>query len=292
MTIVLVGANGQLGSDLRRVLNADYQAGQIVPLTRSDLDVTDHGRVREFLAERAPRVVINTAAYHRVDEVESNPFWAFEVNAIAVHNLASVCRDLDCVLVHVSTDYVFGGADRTTPYAEADPPFPVNVYGSSKLAGEYLVRSTCPRHFVVRSSGLYGVAGSSGKGGNFVERMLCLASEGQDIRVVDDQRLAPTYTVDLARKIVALLQTDRYGLYHVVNAGSCTWYEFAREIFRLLGAEARLSPTTSAAFGAKARRPRYSVLQNRALRAQGQDDLRPWPEALRAYLSERRPREG
>ena len=178
-----------------------------------------------------------------------------------------ICRDLDCCLVHFSTDYVFGmDAGRGRPWTEDDPPGPLSVYGLSKLAGEYLVRSTCPKHFVIRTCGLYGVRGSGGKGGNFVETMLRLAGNGKPLRVVNDQRCTPSYTADVAAAVASLLATNRYGLYHVTNAGNCTWFEFAREIFRLADVRVELTPISSLNSGAPARRPDYSVLSNEKLR--------------------------
>src|SRR5207245_2771295 len=168
-------------------------------------------------------------------------------------------------LVHYSTDYVFGlDGSRATPLTEDDSPGPVSVYGLSKLAGEYLVRSICPKHFVIRTCGLYGVWGSGGKGGNFVETMLRVAGQGKPLRVVADQVCTPTYTVDLAEATAALLPTGRYGLYHLTSGGSCSWYEFARAIFELSGVRADLSPITSAEYKAAARRPGYSVLAAKA----------------------------
>jgi len=159
----------------------------------------------------------------------------------------------------MSTDYVFGGDEtRTTPYLETDAPAPINVYGVSKLAGEHLVRYLLERHFIFRVTGLYGVAGSSGKGGNFVELMLRLAREGKDIRVVDDQRLTPTYTVDLAQQIAAVIETEHYGLYHATSQGDCTWYEFAAEIFRQSGLGPNLGRAKTGDFGEKATRPAYT----------------------------------
>jgi dTDP-4-dehydrorhamnose reductase len=173
--------------------------------------------------------VINTAAFHRVDDCELDATSAFAVNAVAVHELARTCRELDAVLMHLSTDYVFGAERaRSRPYAESDAPGPVSVYGASKLAGEHLLRSSWSRHFVVRSSGLYGRATSQSKGGNFVEIMLRMASVGRPLRVVADQRLAPTSTHALAQRLVALLDTDAYGLYHLTAGGECSWYEFGR----------------------------------------------------------------
>ena len=170
---------------------------------------------------------------------------------------------------------------------ENDLPNPLNVYGVSKLAGEHFVRSLCERHFIVRTSGLYGVAGSSGKGGNFVETMICMAKENRPIRVVNDQVLTPTYTRDLAQKILELIQTDAYGLYHITNSGKCSWYEFARRIFGLLGLNPNLKPTSTKAYGARAQRPAYSVLSNEKFNSLGYERLRPWWEALEAYLKER-----
>lgn len=282
MGIVIIGASGQLGSDLMRRLAGE----EVVPLTHRDLDVCDHGATRAALERLKPTVVINTAAYHRVDECEDNVERSFQVNGYAVRNLAEVCRDLNAVLVHLSTDYVFGG-ERHLPYGEEDRPMPLNVYGVSKLAGEHLLQATWDRHFIVRSSGLYGTAGASGKGGNFVETMVRLARDGRPIRVVDDQVLTPTFTEDLARKIGELIQTEAYGLYHVTNGGECSWYEFARTIFELLNLKPNLAATTTAAFGARARRPSYSVLRHSRLSALGLDDLRPWRDALREYLREK-----
>lgn len=283
MKVALIGANGQLGSDLARVL-----AGwcDLLPLTRAQLDVCAPDAVRAVLGEARPDVVINTSAFHKLEECEEKPDQAFQVNALAVRDLARVCRDLGSVLVHVSTDYVFG-ADRRTTHAETDPPGPVNVYGVSKVAGEHFVQALCPRHFLVRTCGLYGLAGASGKGGNFVELMIRLAKEGKPIKVVDDQVLTPTATKDLAAKIKELIQTDRFGLYHVTSSGQCSWYQFAGRIFALLGLTPDLTPTTTASFGSKVQRPAYSVLAHNALLRNGFEDMRPWPEALRDYLVEK-----
>lgn len=282
MRVVIIGANGQLGTDLVKVM-ANWD---LVPLTHADLDICDFVYTRKVLEDKKPDIVINTAAFNRVDDCEEEVSKAFWVNAFAVRNLAQVCADLDCVLVHISTDYVFDGRKRE-PYTEDDPPNPLSVYGASKLTGEYFVRNICPKHFVVRTAGLYGIAGSRAKGGNFVETMIRLAKEGKSIRVVNDQVLTPTYTRDLAEKIQELVQTEAYGLYHITNAGGCSWYEFAAKIFELLGLHPEFGPTTTAAYGAKAKRPAHSVLAHERLNQLRMDDLRPWPEALKAYLAEK-----
>jgi dTDP-4-dehydrorhamnose reductase len=280
MRIALLGANGQLGNDLRSVLIAD----EVTALTRADFDVCDTARADEVLDRVHPEVVINTTAYHRVDEAEGRADLAFAVNAVAVEHLGRWCAARDATFVHFSTDYVFRG-DVPAPRRETDSAEPVSVYGASKLAGEHLARLAAPRHFVVRTCGLYGRGGSAGKGGaNFVELMLRLAREGKAIRVVGDQVLAPTSTQDLAAAVARLIRTERYGLYHITNTGSCSWFEFAQAIFELAGVEADLSPTTAAEHGARAARPAYSVLAHEALLAAGLPDLPPWRDALRRYL--------
>lgn len=283
MKTAVLGAAGQLGRDFCPRL-----AGEVVPLTRAQADLTQPDAVRDALAELCPDVVVNCAAYNFVDKAEAEPQAAFAVNAFAVRDLALICRDLDCVLVQFSSDYVFGlDAARRTPYLEDDAPGPVSAYGTSKLAGEYFVRALCPKHFVLRTCGLYGVHGSGGKGGNFVETMLRLAGQGKPLRVVHDQTCTPSYTVDVAVTAAALIATGRYGLYHLTNGGGCTWYEFAAAIFEWAGVRADVTPITSAEFGAAARRPAYSVLSPAELEKAGVMAPRPWRQALAAYLAER-----
>jgi dTDP-4-dehydrorhamnose reductase len=280
MKVLIIGANGQLGSDLVKVMDDQ----NLIALTHKDIEICEFAKTRNILTEKAPDIVINTAAYHKVDECEENVEKTFEVNTYAVRHLAQVCRDIGSTLVHMSTDYVFGG-EKNEPYTEADSPNPINVYGVSKLAGEYFVKNICKKHFIIRTSGLFGVAGSSGKGGNFVETMIRLAKEGKSIKVVADQVLSPTYTKDLAANIRDLIQTDRYGLYHITSHGECSWYDFAKAIFELTRLEPEFSPTTTEEFGAKAKRPGYSVLVNHNLKALGLDNMSVWKEALENYLT-------
>ena len=280
---VVVGANGQLGHDLRARLE-----GQVTGLTRPEFDLTRTEAMRAKLTELRPDIVLNCAAYNFVDRAESEPDAAFAVNAWGARHLAEICRDLDCVLVHFSTNYVFGLDDqRRIPYVESDCPGPISAYGMSKLAGEYFVRATCPKHFVIRTAGLFGVWGSGGKGTNFVELMLRLAKEGKPIRVVADQVCTPTSTVDLALATIALIQTGRYGLYHLTNSGSCSWHEYAQTIFELAGVQANLTAVTSQEFGALAPRPRYSVMANEAYQTLGFSQFRLWRHALIDFLKER-----
>ncbi len=282
MKILVTGANGQLARDLVKAL----QLHEVMRTTHQELDVTDFGAVRALVKTHQPQVIINTAAFHKVDLCETEIVSSFQVNAYGVRNLALAAQEVDAVLVHFSTDYVFDG-NASSPYTELDIPNPVNAYGISKLAGEEFVNYTWRKSFVVRTCGLYGHAGSSGKGGNFVEMMLKKASGGGAIWVVGDQRLTPTSTRELARKIAELIQTQDYGLYHITSNGECSWYEFACEIFALQGVRADLSATTSKEFKSVARRPAYSVLANARLKSLGMDDLKHWKIALKEYLAER-----
>jgi len=292
MKIALLGANGQLGRDLQRALDShDVRA-----LTRKDFDVTDHARARAVLMGLRPDAVLNTTAYHRVDECESKPELAYSVNALAVLNLVRAANDANAVLAHISTDYVFDGNARQ-PYTETSDPFPLSVYANSKLAGEFLVRTMARRYLLIRTCGLYGAPSASPigrslkktrslkkEGGNFVEAMLAKARRGESIRVVNDQVVTPTYTVDLANQIARVLTAGHFGLFHMTNEGSCTWYEFARSIFELSGIEADLSPATSQKYHAPAARPKYSVLENARLKELGLNQMRHWRDALADYL--------
>jgi dTDP-4-dehydrorhamnose reductase len=281
--VAVIGANGQLGTDLVEV----FSNWDLVPLTHADLEICDFVHKREVLGRIKPDVVINTAAFVRVDDCEDEVSKAFWVNAFAARNLAHVCANLDCTLVHISTDYVFDGKKRE-PYTEEDLPNPINVYGASKLAGEHFVQGICEKYLIIRTSGLYGKAGASGKGGNFVETMIRLAEEGKAIRVVDDQRLAPTYAKDLAETVEELVQSREWGLYHITNNAECSWYEFAQAIFEELGMKVDLEPTTSTDYGAKARRPACAVLAHQKARQLGLRIPRSWKDALVAYLTTER----
>jgi dTDP-4-dehydrorhamnose reductase len=252
--------------------------------------------VRKALFKLKPAVIINTAGYVRVDDCEDKQDRAFSVNALGARNVAVVAQELGARLMHLSTDYVFGGPQPSTinhetinhpprPYTEFDVPVPLNTYGRSMLAGENFVKHLCSRHFIVRTSGLYGIAGSSAKRGNFVETVLRLARERNELRIVDDQVLSPTYTRDLAQKVAQLISTECYGIFHITNGGHCSWYEFSREILRLAGLKTPVIPVTSDQYPQKARRPGYSVLSNYHLRLLGMGDLRPWREALKDYLT-------
>ena len=283
MRVLVIGANGQLGTDIVKVLHSE----EVIPLTHEDIEVADEESVRKAISPYEPEVIISTAAYHKVADCERNDGKSFKINAIGAKNLANVCKERNAVLVYISTDYVFDG-EKGKPYIESDSPRPLNVYGISKLAGEYYIRYIWPKHFIVRTSGLYGLARCRAKGGNFIDLMLRLVSERDEIEVVDDEVLTPTYTADLAPKIAELIQTDYFGLYHVTNNGACSWYGFAQKIFEFCGLKVNLKRTTVEKFGTEVKRPRYSVLRNYALEKIGMDNVRRWDEALKAFLTEKR----
>jgi dTDP-4-dehydrorhamnose reductase len=279
MKILLIGALGQLGTDLRRVLTAH----EMVPVDKEEIDVCDAAQVDAMVDALAPQMLLNCSAFNRVDEAEDVPEAAFAVNTFAVRNLALAARRRNAVLVHFSSDYVFDGPGRR-PYVEADLPCPGSVYGISKLAGEAMVQAIWPKHFLIRTCGLYGYTGSRDKGTNFVEAMIRLAGQGTPVRVVSDQVCTPTSTMDLACTVARLIVTGAYGLYHLTSAGECSWYEFARAIFRTAGLHPEVQPVTSDQLRFKARRPAYSVLDNQRFRAQGFTDMRHWSEALADYV--------
>jgi dTDP-4-dehydrorhamnose reductase len=282
MKILLLGARGQLGTDFQKVLAADEVAG----VDLEEIDVRIPEQVSELVQSQKPALVINCTAYNRVDEAEDHPEAAFAVNTHAVRHIAVACRAVDAPLVHFSSDYVFDGPVRR-PLTEQDLPCPRSVYGISKLAGEHMLASLWPKHYIIRTCGLYGYTGSREKGTNFVESILRAAKGGKLLRVIDDQCCTPTSTMDLAGAVDRLVRSGSYGLYHLTSVGACTWYEFAAAALEIAGLGARLEPVTSSAFAAKAKRPDYSVLDNAAFRQLGFDDLRPWREALADYIGHR-----
>jgi len=283
MQIAVIGANGQLGSD---VVEAFTRKGdEVIPFAHSDIELSDIDSVSTRLQELRPHIVVNTAAMHHVENCEREPQKAFAVNGLGVRNLSLVARDIGATLMHVSTDYVFDGA-KASPYEESDVPNPLNVYGNTKLAGEYFVRSTVEKHFVVRTSAIYGRSPCRAKGGlNFIELMLKLAKERGEVRVVDSEFVTPTSTAELARQMVSLSRSDFYGLYHATAEGSCSWYEFAREIFAVTGTRVNLKAAAPNEFPAKVPRPKYSVLENRELKNHGSNIFRPWQDGIREYLN-------
>jgi dTDP-4-dehydrorhamnose reductase len=281
--IAVIGANGQLGTDLCRAFGASGE--EVVALNHDDIEVSDRTSVADALSKAQAEVVVNTSAMHNVPQCEEEPEKTFHVNAIGARNLAQVCNELDALLVQISTDYVFDGK-KGKPYVEGDRPLPLNVYGNSKLAGEHFIQSLSNNYFILRVSGLYGTHPCRAKGLNFVELMLKLAKEREEVRVVDDEVLTPTFTEDIADQLVKLLHgTDRYGLYHATAEGSCSWYEFAREIFSISESSVALHKASPGEFPVKVRRPDYSVLENKALKELNLNRMPHWKEGLKKYFN-------
>jgi dTDP-4-dehydrorhamnose reductase len=270
MRVLVTGAGGQLGLELAEVLPG--RGHETVALSRAELDVADPDAVEEAVGTHAPDLVINAAAFTNVDGCETETELAYSVNALGPRNLAQACGRLGCELLHVSTNYVFDGESQR-PYEPFDAPRPISAYGRTKLAGEELVRELTNRWYVVRSAGVYG------RGHNFVRTMLRVAAEREVLKVKDDEFISPTYARDLAGGIVEVAEAGRYGLYHLTNAGSCSWYEFTREIFRLAGIDVEVVPIPGSEYPLPAARPANGVLSS-----MGSFELRHWEEALADYL--------
>jgi dTDP-4-dehydrorhamnose reductase len=279
MKVVVTGGEGQLASDLVYALSRH----DVIALGRASLDIASPDAIDDVFAQEKPDLVVNTAAFHRVDLCEQEPEQSFLVNAAAPQRLARACDRSGATLVHFSTDYVFDG-DKTTPYRETDKVNPLSVYGSSKAAGEMAIRSTTERHLIVRTTGVFGLAGARSRHGNFVETMLRLAGKGQPMYVVSDQTLTPTYGRDLAESVRALVEAGTHGTVHVTGGGQCSWYEFAAEIVRLAGSPTPISPVFQRDRPVPARRPAYSVLAHDTLHRLGISEPQHWKEALQQYL--------
>lgn len=286
MKVFLIGVDGQLGTDIEQCFTSKgIEVLGLIGL--KEIDICNYDESLDKIRDSKPDLVINTAAFHNVDICEDEPEMAFKVNVGGVKNIAEICSELDIPLMHFSTDYVFDG-EKKSPYLEDDCPGPLSIYAISKHGGERVVQYMLDKYYVVRLSGLYGHAGCTGKGNmNFIETMLKLAESKKEIKVVDDQVLTPTSTIDVAEKLYELIMTGKYGLYHMTNTGSCSWFEFACEIFKIMGINIDVVPVSSEEFAAKAIRPRYSVLNNANLKDVGISDLRQWKTALKNYLINR-----
>jgi dTDP-4-dehydrorhamnose reductase len=284
MRLLAFGGWGQLGSELAALARDRHE---LIRPGRTEADITDPDAVVRSVSGAGPDAVLNLAAFHQVERCEQDPGAALAVNAVGAWNVARSASLAGARSVYVSTDYVFDG-NEPTGYAEDGPVRPVNVYGVSKVAGERLCGLASPDSLVVRGSGLFGHAGSSGKGGNFVETVLAKAEAGEALSVVDDQVTSPTAARDMAERILLLLERAAPpGVYHAANTGRCSWFEFARAILDLAGSSAHLAPRSSA--GDAVRRPRCSVLLDTKSAALGLPPARPWRDALRWYLSDRTP---
>ena len=284
MKAVLLGPNGQLGSDIQAANAAIGSRLSITPVGRAQIDLEDLDRTTLLLRNTPFDVLINCASYHKTDEVERNAQRAFTINAHLVQRLAEICAEKRARFVHFSTDYVFGSNDKREPLCELDTKAPLNVYGASKDMGENLTLQVGSDVLVLRVASLFGVAGSSGKGGNFVETMIRFGRERGELKVVADQFMSPTATADVADALLRLVHAGvEAGIYHVVNSGKASWHEFACRIVQFAGVDARVIPIASAEFATPAKRPPYSVLSNAKVGGLI-GPMRSWEEALESYL--------
>ncbi len=268
MKVLITGANGMLGKDLCPVFedNGLY----VFPFSREDLDITDCNNAKAIIETVKPQIIINLASYTNVEKAEEDEDTAFKINKEGVENIAKISKETGAILVHISTDYVFDGT-KNLPYTPSDTPNPLNKYGLSKLKGEEAVQKYADKYYIIRTSWLYGLYGK-----NFVETMVELANKGNNLNVVDDQTGTPTYTVDLAMGILNIIGKP-YGIYHIANEGETSWFNFAKEIFKLKNMDVNVSPCTSDNFKQKAKRPKYSVLRSDV-------PMRGWAEALKDYI--------
>jgi dTDP-4-dehydrorhamnose reductase len=274
--ILVTGAKGQLGTEMVKLLkDMEYE---VCGYGRAELDITNFEQVKNVIDHIHPNVVIHAAAYTKVDAAECEPDQAFLVNAYGTRNIAVTSERIGAKFVYISTDYVFDGT-ANVPYNEFAFTNPINVYGESKLAGEQFVRDLHSKFFIIRTSWVYGKHGN-----NFVKTMLKLAQEQKELFVVDDQIGCPTYVVDLASCIFQLIQTEKYGVYHISNSGHCSWYEFAKAIFEEANVNIVVNPCKTKDYQRPAQRPMYSVLDHMALRLNGFKELRHWREALKEFI--------
>ncbi|AIC96091.1 dTDP-4-dehydrorhamnose reductase [Shouchella lehensis] len=275
-TVLITGAGGQLGHDLVNIFSqANYQ---VHGLTREELDITNQDNVKSVFKEINPDIVLHSAAYTAVDKAEDDVDSAYLVNAIGTRNIAIESNKYDAKVVYVSTDYVFDGT-AVEPIHEFHDVSPIGVYGRSKLAGENYIRDLCNKFFIVRTSWVYGKNGN-----NFVKTMLDLSKRVENIDVVYDQIGCPTNTLDLAEKILELTDTNKFGIYHISNTGSCSWYEFAQTIFKITNNTVKVNPVSSDQFIRKAKRPKYSVLDHMSLRINGFKPMNNWESSLEKFL--------
>jgi dTDP-4-dehydrorhamnose reductase len=281
MKIAVIGASGQLGTDLTKTFQIDHK---VVALAHKDIEVTNYDSCL-ILKKHRPDIIINTAAFHITDRCEEELLKTFNVNAIGAKNIISVSRQIGATTVYISTDYVFDGS-KNEPYTEDDTPSPINTYGISKLAGEYYTKQN-QKHYIIRIASVFGAAGVRSKGGNFVEMMITKAKKGEPIAVVDDAWMSPTYSKDAASIMKEIIESKLpYGTYHATNSGYCSWYQFAEAIFQIRGLNPALTSLKTEQLSMKARRPRFSALRSTKLLQYG-IEMRGWKEALRAYLVEK-----
>ncbi|QGQ98467.1 dTDP-4-dehydrorhamnose reductase [Paenibacillus psychroresistens] len=275
MKILITGANGQLGRDLVEIIGLEHD---VIGFGREELDICDLEQCRSVINKEMPNLIIHAAAYTAVDLAESEEDLAFRINAFGTRNVTMAAEEINAKLCYVSTDYVFDGRSESS-YKEYDNTNPQSIYGKSKHAGELLVQSLSNHYFIVRTSWVYGQYGN-----NFVKTMLKLGKEKPNLKVVDDQIGSPTYTIDLCQFILELIASEKYGIYHASNSGSCSWFDFAKAIFSETDYVTKVEPCTTDEFPRPAPRPRHSVMDHQAIRSNNFTDLRPWREALKEFL--------
>lgn len=276
MKIIVAGGKGQLGLELSKQLSL-HSKYEVISTDRNELNILDFYQVNSFVEEIKPDVIINCAAHTAVDLCETDVENAYKINALGARNLAMCCEKIGGKFVQVSTDYVFDGRG-TRPYREDDITCPNSIYGTSKLLGEQFTKEFCSKYFIIRTAWLYG------DGNNFVKTMLKLSETNNELNVVDDQIGSPTSTVDLAKAIINLINTEYYGTYHGTCEGQCSWYEFAKKIFEIKNIEITVNPVTSEQFKRPAPRPAYSVLDNFMLKLVDLNTFRKWEDSLEEYL--------
>ena len=274
MKILIIGANGMLGSDLKEVLKSH----ELILTGSKDLDITDQNKVYQFISEKSPDIVINAAAYTAVDNCETHYNDAYAVNALGPKYLAIACKNNNIPLIHISTDYVFEG-NKKSPLVEEDKLGPRTVYGKTKLEGEKFIQENCKKYFIIRTAWLFGINGK-----NFVQIMLNLSKNQKEIRVVNDQIGSPTSNYDLSKSIKELLNSDKYGIYHLTNKGECSWYEFAKKIFELSKIDIKVIPISTEEYPRPAPRPHYSVLNNQKWINSGFTPMRNYEDAFNKNL--------
>jgi dTDP-4-dehydrorhamnose reductase len=280
LKIAVIGANGQLGSELCEQFEDNHQ---VVGLTHVDIEITNINSVKKVLTEIRPDVIINTAAYHNLPDCEKNPDISFQVNAIGALNLAKAVTDIGSVLVQYSTDYVFDG-EKKEPYLEKDMTNPLNIYAMTKLNGEILIKNYCTQYFIIRISGLYGKTICRAKGNNFITTMQKAARERDVVKVVNDEIFTPTAVFEVAKNTGRLIETEGFGLYHMTCEGYCSWFDFAGVIFKELGLKTPLISCTSDEFPSEIKRPSYSVLENHKLNSVNLNHMTHWKDALIKYI--------
>ncbi len=278
MKCFVTGANGQLGSDL--ICQLKSRGYDVLGTDVQEMDITDSSQVEQVMGSYEPDVVFHCAAYTAVDRAEDETELCEKINTFGTKNIAKICAKLGCKMIYISTDYVFDG-EGTRPWEPDDPRSPLNAYGKYKYEGELEVEKYLSRYFIIRISWVFGKQGK-----NFVDTMLRLGKEHDELTVVDDQIGSPTYTWDLSRLLIDMAETEKYGAYHATNEGICSWYEFAKEIFRIKGMKTKVTPVSSDQYPVKAKRPKNSRMSKQKLRDQGFEPLPDWKDAVRRYLEQ------